>query len=291
MGRVNRCIELLGQGQPIYWAEPQERSFAGGIQAAQTWNDFVYYDMEHEPYDIPQLREFMRGLVQGGPTRSGHRTPTVLVALPLSGTDEPVVRANAWMVNQALATGIHGLLLCHAESPTAVKAFIEAARYPFQRAGVGEGLDEGRRGNGGQATAAGVWGLPIDGYLERADVWPLNPYGEILIGVKIENKRALANVEASTCVPGVGFAEWGPGDMGMSLGFPNKHYEPYPPQMLQARERVFAACKAAGIAFSEFVAPGNVVQRINEGVMIGGGPEVREAAEVGRRRMKRSMPW
>ena len=53
------------------------------------------------------------------------------------------MRANAWMIKQVLATGVHGILLCHAETPGAAKALVESARYPFNTIGVGEGLDIG----------------------------------------------------------------------------------------------------------------------------------------------------
>lgn len=292
MPRINRVIELLEQGQPVYYTGPEERSFEGGVKAAKTWADYICYDIEHAPYDITKLAEFMRGLVAGGPTRSGHRTPAVIVTLPMNGSDEYVVNANSWMIKQVLATGVHGLLLCHAESPAAVRAFVQHSRYPFNRIGVGEGLDEGRRGGGGQASAAAVWGVSVREYLDLADPWPLNPKGELFLGLKIENKRALANVETSTKVPGIAFAEWGPGDMGMSLGFPDNHDEPYPPEMLAARSRVFAACKAANIAFLNSVRPDDVIEKIKEGVKIGSaGRGGQEAAEIGRRYTGRTMPW
>jgi 4-hydroxy-2-oxoheptanedioate aldolase len=196
----------------------REYTFAEGVRAADTWADIILVIMEHEPFDVAGLREFMRGLVQGGPTRSGHRTPAVVVELPFSGTDETVVRANAWMVNQALATGVHGLLLCHADTPEGVRAFVESARYPFQKAGVGGGVGEGRRGSGGQVVAAEIWGLSAEEYFRRADAWPLNRQGELLLGIKPENRRALASTEANVRVPGVGFVEWAPLDMSLSLG-------------------------------------------------------------------------
>ena len=290
MPRVNRAIELLEQGQPIYYAGPEERSYEGGVKSAQTWADYIGYDLEHSPFDVQQLAEFMRGLADGGPTRSGHRTPAVIVTLPTSGTSAEVMQANAWMVRQVLATGIHGILLCHAETPGAVAAFVEAARYPFNRLGVGEGLGDGRRGGGGQGNPAAVWGLSVPDYLAKADPWPLNPQGELLLGLKIENKRALENAEASAKVPGIGFAEWGPGDMGMSLGYPDAHDPPYPQPMSQARERVFAACKAAGLAFLNGVSSGNVIEMLDEGVMIGSCRDT-GAAEIGRKHTGRTMPW
>ncbi|HCQ01580.1 MAG TPA: hypothetical protein DIT99_13200, partial [Candidatus Latescibacteria bacterium] len=115
----------------------------------------------------------------------------------MSATDEAVMRANAWMVKQVLARGVHGILLCHAETAGAVQAFVESARFPFQTLGVGDQLGVGQRGAGGQGEPAKIWGISSDEYLEKADVWPLNPDGELMLGLKIENKRALANAEDS----------------------------------------------------------------------------------------------
>jgi 4-hydroxy-2-oxoheptanedioate aldolase len=289
--RINRAIELLEQGQPIYYTGPSERSYEGGRQMAKTWADYISIDTEHHGLDIPSLASFMQGLVDGGPTPSGHRTPAVIVTLPMDGDSEGTIRANSWIIKQVLATGVHGLLLVHAESPQAVRAYVEAARYPFNTIGVGARLEVGRRGDGGQAGAAAIWGVSADEYLAKADPWPLNPRGELFLGLKIENKRALANVEISAAVPGIAFAEWGPGDMGMSLGFPNNHDEPFPDAMLQARGRVLAACKANKLAFLNTVRKGDVVMRIQEGVLIGSGPDGAEAAEIGRKHSGRKMPW
>jgi 4-hydroxy-2-oxoheptanedioate aldolase len=282
MRRLNKCVELLAQGQPIYYTSVEDRGYEGGREAAKTWADYIAYEMEHGPYDVTRLLEFMHGLVDGGPTASGHRTPAVIVTLPLDGSDEQAFRTNWWMVRQVLATGIHGILLCHAESPGAVQAFVESTRYPF---------NGGRRGSGGQAQAAAIWGIDVPEYLRRAEPWPLNPDGELLLGLKIENTRALANAEATAAVPGISFAEWGPGDMGMSLGFPDAHDPPYPPEMRAARDRVLAACKANKIAFLEQVTPENVVEQIDAGVMVGAGKQAAAAAQIGRRHTQRPEPW
>jgi 4-hydroxy-2-oxoheptanedioate aldolase len=291
--RVNKAVELLEQRQPIYFEFVDADSaggYDGGRKLAQTWADYITYDMEHSALDVHELTQFLRGLIDGGPTRSGHRSPAVIVTLPLDGTDEHAVRANGWMIKQVLATGVHGLLLCHAESPEAVRTFVEAARYPFA-SGAGSDLGPGRRGNGGQTRAAEIWGISSSEYLARADPWPLNPRGELLLGIKVENTRALANVERTTRVPGLAFAEWGPGDMGMSMGYPDQHDEPYPPDMRTARARILGACKAAGLAFLEVVTPENVVSRLAEGVMIGCGPHAREAADIGRKHTRRALAW
>jgi 4-hydroxy-2-oxoheptanedioate aldolase len=281
--RINRAIELLADGQPIYYTgshEGTDGNFEQGVKDAQTYADYISYDMEHAPFDVKGLSDYMKGLVKGGPTKSGHKTPAVIVNVPVNGTDEATVRANAWMFHQVLATGVHGILLCHADTPGAVRAFVEAVRFP---------ANGGRRGVHGNSTASRIWGITADEYGEKADVWPLNPNGELLIGLKLEDKYALENADANAKVPGVAFAEWGPGDMAFSLGVKNGPGGQMPPQMQAARSRVFAATKAAKIFFLNSMNATNVVDMIKEGVMI--GPASQEAAEIGRKFTKRTMPW
>jgi 4-hydroxy-2-oxoheptanedioate aldolase len=278
---INRAIELLEQGQPIYYTgshEGTDGSFAQGEKDAQTWADYISYDMEHAPFDVKGLSEYMQGLAKGGPTKSGHRTPAVIVNVPVDGTDEATVRANAWMFQQVLATGVHGVLLCHADTPGAVRAFVEAIRFPAYG---------GRRGVHGNTTAARIWGITADEYGERADAWPLNPKGELLLGLKLEDKYALENAEASVKTPGVAFAEWGPGDMAFSLGV--KSGAVTDPLMQAARSRVLAATKAQKIYFLNSVNANNVVDMIKEGVMIGAANQA--AAEAGRKFTNRTLPW
>jgi len=290
--RINKAIELLDQDQPIYYVGGHtgaELSYESGQSLAKTYADYINVGMEHGVFDMAGLDQFMRGLVENGPTNSGHSTPAVIVEMPVEGNNADVIRANAWQFRQVLARGVHGILLCHAESPEAVKAFVEICRYPFHTIGVGTQLDVGRRGSAGQGSAAPIWGVSDDQYLEKADPWPLNPKGELMLGLKIENKRALQNVEMTIRVPGIAFAEWGPGDMGMSFGYRNIP-SPYPVEMLEARDRVFLACKAAGVAFLEGASPNDVSDSIDQGVRIFSAGSNGEVADAGRSYTNRSMP-
>ncbi len=293
--RINKAVSLLSKKQPIYYFTEgrggSQGGFKEGLRLAQTWADLIIYEMEFGAYDVTELREFMAGLVQGGPTPSGHRTPAVQVVLPFSGYDVATVRANHWVVQQVLAAGVHGVTLCHARDPDAVREFVRTARFPHHRQAVDGGpLGEGYRGNGGQGHASQVWGLSPKEYMQRADVWPLNPQGEVLLGLKIEDKYALAVSEELAAIPGIGYAEWGPGDMGLSLGHPEVHDPPYPDEVEKARQRVRDACKKAGIAFLDVITPTNVEERIREGVMIG-ATRSREAAEQAKRLTNRPRPW
>ncbi len=214
---------------------------------ASTWADYINVGMEHGAFDMTGLETYMAGLIAGGPTNSGHRTPTVIVEAPVDGSNEMVVRYNAWQFRQILARGAHGILLCQAESADAVRAFVEACRYPINTRGVGQGLGVGTRGRGSEPSASAVWGVDADTYFDRADPWPLNLEGELLLSVKIESPTGVSNVEQILSVPGIGFAEMGPGDLGLALGYKQVPRDPFPPDMQAARDRVFGAAQARGI--------------------------------------------
>ncbi len=283
--RINRAIELLEAGQPIYYTQVAEASYEDGVRLSRTDADYITYEMEHGAFNMSELRAFMQGLVDGGPTPTGHRTPTVIATLPVTGLDEATMRANAWLVQQVLAAGVHGILLCHARDPEAARAMIEASRYPF--AAEADGLDQGFRGAGSQGFAARIWGVSGNEYLRRADPWPLNPDGELFFGVKIEDSYALENAELTTQVPGLGFAEWGPSDMQFWLyGIPEPGVNAQAqPEMAAARERIFQASRDAGLYFLNSCNDSNVIEMIDEGVMICTG-----GATVGREYTGREMP-
>jgi 4-hydroxy-2-oxoheptanedioate aldolase len=311
--RINRAIELLAQDQAIYYTGHHTGHVLTAEQGradAGTWADYINVGMEHGAFDMTGLAAYMQGLVEAGPTRSGHRTPAVIVEAPVNGADAATVRHNAWQFRQILGRGVHGVLLCQAESAEAVRAFVEACRYPHQTRGVDPALPSplerarsavvgrpasgllgpGTRGRGSEASAAPVWGVSEDGYFRRCDPWPLNPEGELLLGVKIESPEGVARCEEILAVPGLGFAELGPGDLGLSLlGLTTVPRAPYPPALAEARARIFAACRANGVAFLEACGPDTVAARLDEGVrVIAGGLE--ETARIGRAHQRRTMP-
>ena len=318
--RVNRAIELLAQDQPIYYVGGHTGhvlTYEQGKQDAQTWADYINVGMEHGSFDLAGLAEYLRGLVAGGPTPSGHRAPAVVVEAPVNGTDEPNIRFNAWQFRQLLGRGVHGILLCQAETAGAVRAFVESCRYPHHLEGVDPALPSpaerlrgaartarqagaagpdgrpllgvGTRGRGSEATAAPIWGLPPDEYLERCEPWPLNPRGELQLGVKLESPEGVANCEEILAVPGLAFAEMGPGDLSLSLGYVRAPRNPYPPEMAEARQRIFAACRKYGVAFLEGATPENVAAKIDEGVRVIAGHR-EDTAVAGRAHSKRTMP-
>jgi 2-keto-3-deoxy-L-rhamnonate aldolase RhmA len=150
-------------------------------------------------------------------------------------------------------------------------------------------LGIGTRGRGSEATAAPVWGLSTEEYMDSCDPWPLNPKGELLLGVKLESPEGVANCEDILAVPGLGFAEIGPGDLSLSLGYRAIPCEPYPIEMQTARDRILAACRKNGVAFLQGCTADNITARIDEGVRVIAGHS--EAAAIkGRAHQKRKLP-
>ena len=309
--RINRAIELLAGDLAIYYVGGHAGHLltrAQGREDATTWAAYINVGMEHGAFDMAGLAEYLQGLVEGGPTRSGHRTPSVIVEAPVNGTDEANVRHNAWQFRQILGRGAHGVLLCQAETAAAVRAFVESCRYPHHPEGVDPALPSplarmrgatgaarppalgiGTRGRGSEATAAAIWGISEAEYRERANSWPLNPDGELLLGVKLESPEGVAQCDEILAVPGIGFAEMGPGDLSLALGYREMPRDNYPPEMRDARERVFRACRNNGVAFLEIGTPANIKAKLDEGVRVIAGHS-EEAARVGRAHQRRALP-
>jgi 4-hydroxy-2-oxoheptanedioate aldolase len=297
-----------------------------GKRLSQTRNDFIIYEMEHGPFEPQKLREFMKGLVDGGPTVSGHRTPAVIVTLPVLGLDASTVRANHWVIEQVLSAGVHGLTLCHARDAGAVKEFVASARYQFERAnlkGADKDIPEGLRGSGSQGYAAQMWGVSSNEYIVKADPWPMNPDGELILAWKLEDKYSVTNLEEIIKVPGVAWGEWGPGDQAMwQLGLPYfsrpggrggdgdgdggggrgrgaaASTTPAPeglpptvdPKLEPTRAKVMAAMKSHKIFPLHSSTTNNIEQLIRAGVMVTHGTSD-DLMNKGRTYTKRQMPW
>ena len=98
----------------------------------------------------------------------------------------------------------------------------------------------GQRGDGPRG-AASYWGLTQQEYYKRADVWPLNPQGEILVVIMCEEKRAIKNLPAMLeQVPGIGVVLIGEGDLSQDLGLPRQYDHP---TVASAIDDILAICK------------------------------------------------
>ena len=302
--RLNKVIELWEDNQPMYYTGaglgPGVDPYAQGVRMARTYADAVTVDFEHGAMDFTQLREFMRGIKDGGPTRSGHATPCVFVTSGIIGLDEAYARANTWIMTQFLDAGVHGVHICHARDPKAIEVLAqEGCRYPFLDYPTPKVARRGLRGSSA-GFAAQIWGMSAAEYCAKADLWPLNPNGQLIFGVKIEDTFADPNCEATISVPGVAFAEYGPGDhaywlYGLAGMQPGARPAPSSPdvveprpEMAKVRQAVLDSCKKHNVKFLQGSNATNVVAMIQQGAMVHEAPE--SAAIVGREFTKRKMP-
>ena len=166
---------------------------------------------------------------------------------------------------------------------------MESCRYKRNDIGVGYGLKDGTRGVGSEFKAKQKWGIEDDNdYRAKADPWPLNPEGELLLGLKIETLAGLNNCEQILSVPGIGFAEMGPGDMSMSMKIKRIPGAPLDQRIKDASLRVKKACDKNGVNFLESGTPENIIEVIDSGARVIAG-QSQEAAEVGRKYTNRKM--
>jgi len=296
--RVNKGIELLEDGQPIYYTDVVlghhgVDPYAMGVKMAHTWADAVNISMEHDStLDFTGLRAFVQGLVDGGPTRSGHRTPMLSATTPISGWDEAFMRANIWVISSVLDCGIMDISLTHARDPKAVQVASQMAmRYPFDYPNTPKLPMEGRRGSSA-SFAAQAWGVSPAKYVHIADLWPLNPRGEMLFGLKLEDKYADVTAAQSLALPGIAYAEYGGGDQHWSLnglaGIPEDGTRvdiAALPDMIAWQKTMQDLCRKNKVMY---LGTGDVIEQIKDGVKIIGG---REAEAIrGREYTKRKMP-
>ena len=100
--------------------------------------------------------------------------------------------------------------------------------------------------------------------------------------------RGVAHIEQMLAVPGLGFAECGPAICTCPTawtGWEGQH----DPRVIEAAERVRAACAANGVAFLEVCTPDNITSQIDRGVrVVSGGRE--QIARIGRAHTGRTLP-
>jgi 4-hydroxy-2-oxoheptanedioate aldolase len=139
---------------------------------------------------------------------------------------------------------------------------VAACRYP--RLSTAKNYEPaGIRGDGPHG-AVRYWGLSQQEYYAKADVWPLDPNGEIFVILQIEDMRGVENLDKMlTEVKGVGAILIGEGDLGQELGIPRQYEHP---DLLKQMARVVDTCKKHNVIVGHpHVEAGNAERIIKEG--------------------------
>ena len=164
---------------------------------AYTLGDYVLNSFS--PNTVEQYREYMKAIVAAG---GSARTHPFVAKIPIIHGNEAT--ATQRLIDQ-LNEGQVVVEMQEVETVEEVNRAISAMRF------VSKG---GTRPESGFERAAASWGMTPAQYLEKADVWPLNPKGELLLGVIIESKPGVANARAIAAMPGVAIVTLGAGTLG-----------------------------------------------------------------------------
>ena len=169
--------------------------------------DWAWIEMELNPYDIRTLQSRLAELKQGDSVPF----PTPVLRIPIDGDGD-----SRWVIKQVLNLGVFNIVVPQVESGEQALNVVKSMRYPPQKSSKYP-QPRGIRSYG-PGRAARYWGVSGNDYMEKADLWPLNPQGELLAIMMIETKAGVDNIEDILSVPGVGGILLGPFDLGMSLG-------------------------------------------------------------------------
>jgi 4-hydroxy-2-oxoheptanedioate aldolase len=234
-GRLNNIIRAWEKGRPAFasfaHADPQT-----AIDLSTAPYDAIVFEMEHNPFDARGLEDALQYLLNRRQIfTAGSLAPTVtpLLRVPANG-----VERNQSFAKQALDRGVYGVVWPHVSDADEAYNAVASCRYARP-----EGADRyepaGVRGDGPTA-ACRYWGLTQQEYYAKADVWPLNPQGEILVVVMCESVKGLANLDDMLKrVPGIGCVLIGEGDLSQALGFPRQYDHPH---VKSAMEHIVATC-------------------------------------------------
>jgi 2-keto-3-deoxy-L-rhamnonate aldolase RhmA len=301
--RLNPVIELLEQKKPVFglYAPSNRRARPGAPGAAATpegpqktpaqlaaeavafkQTDFVFDGSMEGGMEraLPAFTELMKGLQTAGALSKSPLRLTHPVFVKTPELDEPTIHAD---IATQLNLGVSGLMLPKAESAEQVQKAIAAMRFKSQGGTRPDNV----------GTAPAFWGMSEAEYKAKADVWPLNPNGELVNWTIIESKEGLAKVREIAAVKGVGVLWPGAGTLRGLFSttnaagerqFDEKGWE-------AAIQSVLAACKEFKVACGYPANANDIELRMKQGFSVfvmGWGEAGFKAIEVGRKASNRA---
>ena len=153
------------------------------------------------------------------------------------------------VIQAYLRTGAKGITVPHVSTPEDAQAVIDAARYP----------PEGRRGHDMSSRSSGFAPVAIDpDYLASYN-------RELLVGVLIEDRAGVANLDTILEIPGIDAFYIGPGDLATSMGYQDRDHPVVQEMIEEGRRKILAAGKAM---FGGAVDASTALQMIQEGRLL-----------------------
>lgn len=254
---LNPIVSRLDAGEVVYGLSTQDLSLSHAREVARAPADFMYVDMEHSPMDFAALSVFLLAM---GDKQSIAEKGNVQPDVALLARFAPPPDQSEWVVKQALDLGLYGIIFNGVDTPEHAAFAVSTMRYPQLRDSPYP-EPKGIRGSS-PANAAWAWGVSVNEYRQRADLWPLNPGGDLFAVMMIESAEAMRNLDAIAATPGVGALFPGAGgDLSLSLGVTQDS-----PDLEEAFQEILAACIRHDVACAISANTGeDVARRVREG--------------------------
>jgi len=223
---------------------------------------------------IGPFTEFVNALMDAAPPPVRWTRP-LSVKTPKIGADRVKAIDN---ISRQLNLGVTTIVFVEAESADEVQAGLAAMRFTSKGGTRPEDV----------GMAPKYWGLTEKDYRDKADLWPLNPNGELTNWTIVESREGLAHVREIAAVKGISVLFPGAGtlrgvftttDADGKRTFDSDGWE-------KAIQQVLAACKAFNVPCGYPATENDIETRIQQGfsvfIMNWGDPGFR-AVEIGRR--------
>jgi 2-keto-3-deoxy-L-rhamnonate aldolase RhmA len=278
--RLNPMIDLLEQKKPVfgvYWpGNPQGRR--GGPPPADAvmkppadWArealayrnaDFLFNGSMEGGVDraIGGVTDFIKAAADAGALT---KTPFARFAHPLivkAPKIAPDLPKGAADIGRELNLGVSGIMFVETESAAEVQAGINAMRF----------TSKGGTRPDDVGTAPAYWGMTEAQYKQKADLWPLNPDGELVNWTIVESKEGLAHVREIAAVKGIGVLWPGAGTLRGVFSTTNEKGERVLDQAgwENAIQTVLAACKEFHVPCGFPATPADIEIRMKQGFSV-----------------------
>ncbi|MBL0172884.1 MAG: hypothetical protein IPP90_19695 [Gemmatimonadaceae bacterium] len=296
---MNPVVDLLAGRKPVFglYAPANRRGGRGGQPAlppdsvkspAQLAADAVAYKLTDYIFDgsmegnfdigYAGFSEFSKGMAAAGMLQT---SPAKRFSHPLF-VKTPEIAPDPAKAGERIAKqldlGVAGIVFVGVESADEVKQGLAMMRFKSKG---GTRPDQ-------VGDAAARWGLSDKEYREKADVWPLNPKGELVNFTIVESKEGLAHIREIAAVKGIGVlfpgagtlrGVFSPPDANGQRVFDEKGWE-------AAIQQVLAACKEFKVPCGYPAGAADIEMRMNQGFsvfVIGWGDGGFKAVDIGRK--------
>ncbi|MCC6318013.1 MAG: hypothetical protein IT361_10010 [Gemmatimonadaceae bacterium] len=289
----NPIVDLLDQHKPVFglYAPSNPRMRPGQSPAANapaprtqaqlaqdalayTNGDYVFDGSMEGNFDagLVTFSEFVKGMAVGG---SLARTHPLMVKVPEIAPNLALARER---IGRQLNLGVSGIVFVDVESAEEVRQGLAMMR-PRSSGGT-------RPDDVGQAPS--LWGMTEREYRAKADLWPLNPAGELVNWTIVESKEGLARVREIAAVPGIGVLFPGAGTLRGVFSTTDSTGRRVVDEVAWegAIQQVLAACKEFKIPCGYPANLNDIERRMKQGFsvfVIGWGEPGMKTIELGKR--------